>query len=247
MRTWLSTEPSEYFVSSRGAAASTASEIAIPRLPVESGCSARIVAAGVRLLRRARDDPRAERLDQPAPIRLLVVGDPAPSTRRPRGRRSRPRTRAPSPTARRPSPSRGASRPLACCSTPARPPYSACASRSARRPRTCSRCAPASRAQPRDAARGRAASAATAGRPSATSSGIAMSRSVETSCRMICIGKSGARSSGPTGSPVPGWRRAEAAPEIGGEVVPGLRQPGLVEDVLHLIGHCAPSFSWRRR
>ena len=42
MRTWFSTDPSEYFVSSRGAAASTASEIAIPRLPVESGCSARI-------------------------------------------------------------------------------------------------------------------------------------------------------------------------------------------------------------
>jgi hypothetical protein len=32
-----------------------------------------------------------------------------------------------------------------------------------------------------------------------------MSRSVETSCRMICIGKSGARSSGPIGCPVPGW------------------------------------------
>jgi hypothetical protein len=43
MRTWFRTEPSEYFVSSRGAAASTASEIAMPRLPVESGCSARIV------------------------------------------------------------------------------------------------------------------------------------------------------------------------------------------------------------
>ena len=41
-RTWLSTEPSAYFVSSRCAACSTASEIAIPRLPVESGCSARI-------------------------------------------------------------------------------------------------------------------------------------------------------------------------------------------------------------
>ena len=37
----MSTEPSAYFVSSRCAACSTASEIAIPRLPVESGCSAR--------------------------------------------------------------------------------------------------------------------------------------------------------------------------------------------------------------
>ena len=40
MSTWFSTEPSEYFVSSRWAASSTASEIAIPRLPVESGRSA---------------------------------------------------------------------------------------------------------------------------------------------------------------------------------------------------------------
>ena len=43
MRTWFRTEPSEYFVSSRGAAASTASEMAIPSEPVESGCSARIL------------------------------------------------------------------------------------------------------------------------------------------------------------------------------------------------------------
>ncbi len=41
MSTWFSTEPSEYAVSSRPAASSTASEIAMPRLPVESGCSAR--------------------------------------------------------------------------------------------------------------------------------------------------------------------------------------------------------------
>ena len=41
MSTWLSTLPSEYLVSSRVAASSTASEIAIPRLPVESGCWAR--------------------------------------------------------------------------------------------------------------------------------------------------------------------------------------------------------------
>ena len=37
--TWFSTEPSEYAVSSRVAASSTASEIAIPRLPGESGSS----------------------------------------------------------------------------------------------------------------------------------------------------------------------------------------------------------------
>ena len=40
-RTWLSTEPSEYFVSSRVAASSTASLIAIPSEPGESGSEAR--------------------------------------------------------------------------------------------------------------------------------------------------------------------------------------------------------------
>ena len=40
-RTWLSTLPSEYFVSSRPAASSIASLIAMPRLPVESGSLAR--------------------------------------------------------------------------------------------------------------------------------------------------------------------------------------------------------------
>jgi hypothetical protein len=42
MRTWLRTDPSEYFVSSFVAATSTASEMAMPRLPVESGLSSRI-------------------------------------------------------------------------------------------------------------------------------------------------------------------------------------------------------------
>ncbi len=41
---------------------------------------------------------------------------------------------------------------------------------------------------------------------SRTSSGIATSESVLTSWRISSIGKRGARSSGPTGSPVPGWR-----------------------------------------
>ena len=39
---------------------------------------------------------------------------------------------------------------------------------------------------------------------SSTSSGIAISGSSLTSCRISSIGKSGARSSGPTGCPVPG-------------------------------------------
>ena len=67
-----------------------------------------------------------------------------------------------------------------------------------------------------------------------------MSRSVETSCRMICIGKSGARSSGPTGcagARVEHGRRGRR--KVGRDVVPGLRKPALVEDELHLVGHLA--------
>ena len=41
--TWFSTLPSEYLVSSRVAASSTASLMAIPRLPVDSGSAARMV------------------------------------------------------------------------------------------------------------------------------------------------------------------------------------------------------------
>jgi hypothetical protein len=41
---------------------------------------------------------------------------------------------------------------------------------------------------------------------SRTGSGIAISRSADTSCLMISIGNSGARSAGPIGLPVPGWR-----------------------------------------
>src|SRR2546421_11085638 len=42
MRTWLTTEPSAYLESSRVAASSTASLIAMPRLPGESGSRARM-------------------------------------------------------------------------------------------------------------------------------------------------------------------------------------------------------------
>ena len=56
---------------------------------------------------------------------------------------------------------------LACCRRPARRRCSACASRRARRPRTCNRCARGCRAPARAAAREAAASAATACRPRA--------------------------------------------------------------------------------
>ena len=73
-RTWLSTLPSAYAVSSRVAASSTASEMAMPRLPGESGCR-RHVPAGLGVVGGAGDDLRAPDLHQRAPIRLLLVAD----------------------------------------------------------------------------------------------------------------------------------------------------------------------------
>ena len=48
----------------------------MPRLPGRVRVLGEDRAARVRLLRRARDDATAERLDEPAPVRLLVVRDP---------------------------------------------------------------------------------------------------------------------------------------------------------------------------
>ena len=61
-------------MSSRVAASSTASLIAMPRLPVLSGSASRIAAPGVRVRRRARHDLAAPGADHRAPVRLLVVG-----------------------------------------------------------------------------------------------------------------------------------------------------------------------------
>ena len=71
----MSTLPSEYEVSSRCAASSTASEIAIPRLPGVSGNSSRIARPLCVSVGRARDDLRAPQLDHRAPERLLLVRD----------------------------------------------------------------------------------------------------------------------------------------------------------------------------
>ena len=91
--------------------------------------------------------------------------------RRPRARRSVPRTRARTPTGRRRSRSSGASHPPACCSRPGRSRCSACASRPARRPRTCSRSWPASRAPSPAGPRASAAKAATCGKHRAPAPG----------------------------------------------------------------------------
>ena len=74
-RTWLSTLPSAYLVSSRVAASSTASLIAMPRLPLlvgpPPGSRGRI-----RVGRRARHDLAPPCADHRAPVGLLVVGRP---------------------------------------------------------------------------------------------------------------------------------------------------------------------------
>ena len=63
-------------MSSRPAASSTASEIAIPRLPGESGCSARIARPDSVSSDGLAHDLRAPRPDHRAPRGLLLVRDP---------------------------------------------------------------------------------------------------------------------------------------------------------------------------
>ena len=62
-------------MSSRCAASSTASEIAIPRLPGVSGNSLEDRATALRVAGRAGDDLRSPELDHRAPERLLLVRD----------------------------------------------------------------------------------------------------------------------------------------------------------------------------
>ena len=71
---------------------------------------------------------------------------------------------------------------------------------------------------------------------SRTSSGIAISGSSLTSCMISSIGKSGARSSGPTGSPVPGCSTGCGGFGMSArDVVPAPRELRLVEQVLRLL------------
>ena len=75
-RTWFSTEPSEYLVlPPLVAATSTASEMAMPRLPVLFGLRCQDRAAGVRAVRRAGRDGGAVGLHDGAAVRLLLVAD----------------------------------------------------------------------------------------------------------------------------------------------------------------------------
>ena len=75
--TWLRTEPSAYFVGVLFVtASSTASLIARPSDPEQSGSSASLFAAGVRVGARGRDDLRAPGLHHVPPVGLLVVAHP---------------------------------------------------------------------------------------------------------------------------------------------------------------------------
>ena len=71
--TWFSTLPREYLVSSRLAASSIASEIAIPRLPGESGVSGEYLSTRLGQVRWAGDHLRAVGLHHDSAVRLLVV------------------------------------------------------------------------------------------------------------------------------------------------------------------------------
>ena len=75
IRTWFSTLPSEYFVSSRVAASSTASLMAMPRLPGEFGSLLEDFLAGLGVGAGAGHDLRAPGLHHDPAVRLLLVGD----------------------------------------------------------------------------------------------------------------------------------------------------------------------------
>ena len=73
--TWFRTLPSAYLVCGSLAAISTASEMAMPSEPLESGCSARIARPVSVSDAGAGGDGRAEDLHQGAAVGLLVVAD----------------------------------------------------------------------------------------------------------------------------------------------------------------------------
>ena len=73
--TWLSTLPSEYFVSSRVAASSTASLMAMPSEPGEFGILLEHLLAGLGVGARAGHDLGAPGLHHDAAVRLLLVRD----------------------------------------------------------------------------------------------------------------------------------------------------------------------------
>ena len=165
--------------------------------------TARLGEVGGRAVHGARRTPRSS-----SGGRACCRTTTPPATPRTRGRTAR--TRSASAVPHWPAPVSVVSfftPALACCSRPAAPRCSACASRRARRPRTCSRCAPACRAPARGGARGTAATASTGGRRRGPPPGISTYRSCETSWRIRSIGNSGAKSSGPAGCRVPGVQR----------------------------------------
>ncbi len=156
---------------------------------------------------RGSGTPRPSRPTSPScgAGRASGRSSPAPCRSSRRSRRAARRRRGSCPTGRRPSRWRGASRPPAGCRRPARPRCSACGCRRGSRPRTCRRSSRGSGAPSRAGGRGRAGVGRHSRYTSRTGSGISTQRSFVTSCWMRAIGKSGARSAGPTGCFVPGW------------------------------------------
>ena len=75
MSTWLSTEPSEYAASGSVAARSTASEIASPSEPSESGSASSAARPAFVTFEGLECTVRAERLHHDAPVGLLPVRD----------------------------------------------------------------------------------------------------------------------------------------------------------------------------
>ena len=193
----------------------------MPSEPVESGCSARIARPAAVSVGRRRVDDAAERLDHDLAVRLLVV------------RRADLPDLAVEPELRAGERERGA--PLARAGLGGQPADARLlvvvrlrhrgvrlvrAGRR-RRPRTCSRCAPAYRAPSPAGAPDTAATAATAGTRRAPRRGCRCSDRSLTSCAMSSIGNSGARSSGPTGCKRAGMQdRRRRRRQIGEQVVP---------------------------
>ena len=167
-------------VGSACAATSTASLIAMPSEPGWSGSSARIAAPGLgELATGERCTVRAEGLHHRCAGTASGRRRRRPATPRTRGRTAR--RRRPARVPHWPAPVSVVSfvtPASARCSTPAARRCSACASRPARRPRTCSRSAPACRAPSPAGAPGTAATAATAGRRRAPRPGMSTYRSV---------------------------------------------------------------------
>ena len=191
-----------------------------------------------RLVRRRGHAARSVGLHQRPPVRLLVVGDAhhedldvdAEQRARIGERRS-------------PLPRPGLGRDPADARFPVveglrRPRYSACGCRPGSRLRTCSRSSPECRAPSRAAAPGTGGSDASDDRRRERARESRCTARSRPPAESAPSGKSGARSSGPTGCSVPGCRTGRRRRrQVGDQVVPALGQTAFVENVLEGLAH----------